>query len=270
MTQLAAYSDLDRARNAAIRRDSAVQVDSTIIAPMQLVSVAADALTAVVVDLGGAQVSVACNPNSVWTNVPQAMVLRDPSSGRAVAALFPAAAPTDPVEPPSGGGTTTVRRTATITPVSTGTYAPSYGGWGRFNAYRGTDILYQGGGDIGVGLLRGAAFYGDRVLALGASKIVSASVRLMGTGYNSGSWTAVVQACAEGSQPGGDVTLTGGTVGAAMSGTSTVDVDVTGMVELMRAGSAGGLALVGDVYGASWGTSRGGALALSLTYEVTQ
>lgn len=263
-------SDLDRARVAAIRRDTAVAVDSTIVAPMKLVSVAEDALSAVVVDVGGAQVSVPCNPNAVWTNVMNAMVLRDPASGRAVFAMCPASKPVAaPAPTPTPGGGTTVRRTATITPASTGTFWGGRG-WGTFNAGRGTDILYQGGGDIGVGLLRGAAFYGDRVKALGASKIVSASVRLIGTGYNYGSWTAVLQACAEGSQPGGDVSLTGGTVGAAMSNTAAVDVDVTSMVEAMRAGTAGGLALVGDVYGASYGTSRGGALALSLTYEATQ
>lgn len=263
-------SDLDRARVAAIRRDTEPQIDRTPVASMSILSRAADGFSMVVQDLGGSPVTVPCNPNAVWDNVLNAWVMRDQFTGRAVFAMCPASKPVAaPAPAPTPGGGTTVRRTATITPASTGTFWGGRG-WGAFNAGRGTDILYQGGGDIGVGLLRGAAFYGDRVKALGASKIVSASVRLMGTGYNSGAWQAVIQACAEGSQPGGDVSLTGGTVGAAMSNTASVDVDVTGMVELMRAGTAGGLALVGSTYGASWGTSRGGALALSLTYEVTQ
>jgi hypothetical protein len=159
-----------------------------------------------------------------------------------------------------------VTRTATVTPVSTGTWAPQYGGWGRFNADRGTDILYQGGGDIGAGLLRGAAFYGDRVRALGATAITHATVHLIATGYNSGSWGLLLQGTAQNAQPSGDVTLTGGQAGTTIAGTTEMDLDITEQVEAMRTGSVGGLALVGGSYGAVYGTSRGTGMALNVTY----
>ena len=263
---------LDDARDRARLLGSAPVVDHTLIAPMTLVSVATDALSAVVQDLGGGQVTVACNPSAVWTGVQVAMVIRDPTDGRAVMALCPGSKPVvmpDPIPKPTPKPTV-VRKTATITPTSTGTYWPGGGGWGRFNSgrYGGVSDLYQYGQGIGVGLLRGAAFYGDRVRALGASSIVSASVHLMGNGSMRGGWSPVLQATTQNAQPGGDVSLTGGTYTGSVSGTSETDVDVTAAVELMRTGDAGGLALVGAQYGGLFGTSRGRGMALSITYEV--
>lgn len=263
---------LDDARDRARLLSAAPVVDRTLVAPMTLVSVSTDLLTAVVQDVGGGQVTVACNPSCVWTGVGIAMVLRDPTSGRAVLAVCPGntASATPPSAPPSSTPTVT-RKTATITPVSTGTYWPSGGGWGRFNTgrYGGASDLYQYGQGIGVGLLRGAAFYGGRVKALGASHIVSATVHLAGNGSNYGAWSPVLQATTQGGQPGGDVTLTGPTASASIAGTGSADPSVTAQVDLMRTGAAGGLALVGSTYGALFGTSRGGAMALRVTYEVT-
>ena len=264
---------LDDARDRARLLGSAPVVDHTLIAPMTLVSVATDALSAVVQDLGGGQVTVACNPSAVWTGVQVAMVIRDPTDGRAVMALCPGSKPVETPAPspePSPEPSVT-RKAATITPVSTGTYWPNGGGWGRFNSgrYGGASDLYQYGQGIGVGLLRGAAFYGDRVRALGASSIVSASVHLMGNGSMRGGWSPVLQATTQNAQPGGDVSLTGGTYTGSVSGTSETDVGVTAAVELMRTGAAGGLSLVGTTYGGLYGTSRGQGMALSVTYEVT-
>lgn len=264
---------LDDARDRARLLGSAPVVDRTLIAPMTLVSVSTDALSAVVQDLGGGQVTVACNPSAVWSGVGVAMVIRDPTDGRAVMALCPGSKPVvmpDPIPKPTPTPTV-VRKTATITPTSTGTYWPGGGGWGRFNSgrYGGVSDLYQYGQGIGVGLLRGAAFYGDRIKALGASKIVNASVHLMGNGSMRGGWSPVLQATTQNAQPGGDVSLTGGTYTGSVSGTSETDVDVTAAVELMRTGAAGGLALVGATYGGLYGTSRGTGMALSVTCEVT-
>lgn len=263
---------LDDARDRARLLSTAPVVDRTLIAPMTLVSVSEDALSAVVQDLGGGQVEVVCNPSAVWTGVQVAMVMRDPTDGRAVMALCPGSKPVEaPAPAPSPSEPIVIRKTATITPTSTGTYWPGGGGWGQFNSgrYGGVSDLYQGGPEIGVGLLRGAAFYGDRIKALGASKIVNASVHLMGNGSMRGTWSPVIQAATQNAQPGGDVSLTGGTYTGSVSGTSETDVDVTAAVELMRTGAAGGLALVGTTYGAVYGTSRGRGMALSVTYEVT-
>ena len=263
---------LDDARDRARLLGAAPVVDRTLIAPMTLVSVSTDALSAVVQDLGGGQVTVACNPSAVWTGVQVAMVIRDPTDGRAVMALCPGSKPVEaPAPVPSPSEPVVIRKTDTITPTSTGTYWPGGGGWGRFNSgrYGGVSDLYQGGPEIGVGLLRGVAFYGDRIKALGASKIVNASVHLMGNGSMRGMWSPVIQAATQNGQPSGDVTLTGGTYTGSLSGTGETDMNVTAAVELMRTGAAGGLALVGGAYGAVYGTSRGTGMALSVTYEVT-
>lgn len=263
---------LDDARDRARLLDTAPVVDRTLIAPMTLVSVSTDALSAVVQDLGGGQVTVACNPSAVWTGVQVAMVIRDPTDGRAIMALCPGSKASDATSDPGPTPDPSVtRRTATITPVSTGTYWPNGGGWGRFNSgrYGGVSDLYQYGQGIGVGSLRGVAFYGDRVRALGASSIVSASVHLMGNGSMRGGWSPALQATTQKAQPAGDVSLTGGTYTGSVSGVGETDVGVTAAVELMRTGAAGGLALVGTTYGGLYGTSRGRAMALSVTYEVT-
>lgn len=261
------YSVLDAARFEARRQSEAPVQDRTIVAPMKLVSVSDDGLSAVVQDLGESLITIACNPSSVWTRVQVAMVLRDPTDGRAVYALGPASTPAEEPAPPPKPTPEVVRRSAVVTPASTGTYWGGRG-WGTFNAGRGTDILYQGGSDIGVGLLRGAAFYGGRILALGASRIIAANAHLAATGYNSGSWSAVLQPTWQSNQPGGDISLVGAPSSSAISGTGTADIDVTAAVELMRKDQAGGLALVGGTYGAVWGTSRGDAMSLSIDYEV--
>ena len=261
---------LENARDRARLLSTTQTVDRSLVVPVTLVSVADDGLSAIVQDVGGAQVSVPCNPAAVWDGVRIAMVLRDQWEGRIVFCLAPASVPAAaPAPAPAPTPTpSVVRRSATITPVSSGSYWR--GSWGQLNAnrYGGPSDLYQHGEGVGLGPTRGAAFYGARVRALGASSIVSATVHLMGNGSNRGSWTPVLQATVQDSQPGGDVSLTGGTSAGSITGTSETDVDVTGAVDLMRTGAAGGLALVGGTYGALYGTSRGTGMALSVTYEV--
>lgn len=266
-------SALDNQRDRQRLLTTGKTVDTTLVVPMTLISVAAGGLNAVVRDLNGADIQVGCNPCAAWDKVQTASVLRDQNSGRPVFALCPASPPgeetpgsKDPVTP------TTTRKTTVITPASTSTWAPSYGGWGRFNAgrYGGASDLYQHGEGIGAGTLHGAAFYGDRVRALGATAIVSATVHLMGNGSNRGTWQPVLQACTQKTQPSGDVTTTGPTFTGSLSGTGETDIGVAAAVELMRTGQAGGLTLVGTTYGGLYGTSRGRGMALSITYEVTQ
>ena len=197
---------------------------------------------------------------SVWTGISTASILMDPATGRPVHVLGPAPKPlrtlidmeTEDLTLPATG-------TTTITPEWSGTWS-SREGWDRWNTNRfgGRSDLYQG--QASGRTLRGLATYGQRVTALGADTITSASLTVTSNGAVQAAGTVSVQ-CADWSE-GGPVTS-----GPVVSGTcrpgAPATLDITPLGPGLIAGR--GMALVGADYLGALGT--GASMAIGLTWR---
>lgn len=166
-----------------------------------------------------------------------------------------------------------VTRTVTITPNDTGTYRVSRGAWDRWNTDRfgGASTLYQGNAH-GSGQLIGAAFYGNKVSALGAVTITRIRVLLRGAGLNESSFPAIsLTGVYEGSRPGGVPSGAGQVFGGnpGQSGTAWATVNSADL-EAWRVGVLRGLAVVGGGYAAVRGLSAADGMVLEVTFQVRQ
>lgn len=212
-------------------------------------------------------------------------VLRDPIDGRHLLALGPVV-PTSVARPapaplPAPLSLTqrrlfppeTVTRTVTVHPTWTGTYRPGYG-WGAWSTPGdgGPSTLYQGTGP-GSGQLVGLATYGNRITALDAETITSATVliRRASTGANQPVRRRVIlQGAEHPSQPAGGPEPAGPRVAARpVADTYAVPLPAE-LTEAMRTGQVRSLAAVGDTYTAIRGTSSPDGMSLRITYTRTE
>lgn len=166
----------------------------------------------------------------------------------------------DPVPPPPSG-TVTVGP-VTILPTWSGTWSAKwsrYGAW-QPSRYGGVTTLYQGN-KYGSGNLTGIAVYGNQISGLGASSIVSMSVRSLIATSDTG--TPTFQGTAAGTRPSGaPATVGSGTA----SGTGWVDLVPSGIAEAMRVGAIKGLVAVGSDYLGVYGQAHPSGMALVVTY----
>lgn len=163
------------------------------------------------------------------------------------------------------------KRSTTIYPSASGTFSTKYGTWGSWGAsWEGHPYSAGQGSIFGSGPLIGAGFYGNAVKALGASRITSVRVRIIGAAQGTG-WTPVLRGTTNGSTPSGaptyssTTTATGPSLGWKDTGWVTLP---SAMREDLRTGATKGLALVGSSYGVTRGKGTSG-LALAIAYEVT-
>lgn len=206
---------------------------------------------------------------SVYTGVTSVQVLLQ--GGRPVQVLGPASdAELTPAERPPAAVVSSVRTaTRTVSPVGAGTWRTDSAAWDRHNGA--TKPVYQGTSLNGHGPLRGLAWYGDQVTALGASTITGATLTVVSNGSpGAGAWTATIQGCASGSRPAGAPTFTGDTftvsVPSGSGGRVTVAIP-SSVREAMRTGAVRSLGLVGSPYGGT--TSTPPSWSIAFDYEVT-
>lgn len=166
----------------------------------------------------------------------------------------------DPVPPPPSG-TVTVGP-VTILPTWSGTWSAKwsrYGAW-QPSRYGGVTTLYQGN-KYGSGNLTGVAVYGNQIAGLGASSIVSMSVRSLVATSDTG--TPTFQGTAAGTRPSGaPATVGSGTA----SGTGWVNLVPSGIAEAMRVGAIRGLVAVGSDYLGVYGQAHPSGMALVVTF----
>lgn|GEM_PF-4743635 len=207
----------------------------------------------------------------VYTGVTSVHVLVQ--HGRPVHVLSPASeAALAPESRPPAAVTSSVRTASrTVSPSGAGTWRVDSGAWDRHNGS--TKPVYQGTYTRpGVSRpLRGLAWYGTQVTALGASAITKATLSVVSNGSpGAGDWTATVQGCASGSKPAGAPTFTGDTftvtVPSGAGGTATVAIP-SSVREALRTGAVRSLGLVGAAYGGTKSTPPSWSIAFE--YEVT-
>lgn len=178
--------------------------------------------------------------------------------------------PTDASTPDVGTApSTTTTATITVAPTWSGTWRADRSAYDRWNTstYGGRSTLYQDEAH-GSGALTGLAVYGNQITSLGATAITSMKVKLIGAGLNEASYPTITIRGATNSKvstsaPSVAGSTFNGTPGK--SGTDTVTLDST-VREAFRDGTYKGLALVGSSYGAVRGTSKSGAMLLTITY----
>lgn len=197
-----------------------------------------------------------------YAGITTVLVLVNPlEGGRAVYVLGPVGTQAPelvPLIPPAPPASTTA--TAVILPIWSGTWRSVRSAWDRWNvgSYGGRSDLYQGNA-YGSGPLRGLAVYGDQIVNLGATSILSASVTLVRS--NNAGLPRV-----QGS-PSGDPAPAGppSSSGSTYEGVGDVELGPD-LCEDLRTGAAKGLALVGPQYVGVFGTSRADGMALKITY----
>ncbi len=160
-----------------------------------------------------------------------------------------------PVPPPPPA---VVTATTWISPTATGTWSTK---WGRFAAwqperYGGPSTMYQGNA-YGSGVLIGQAAYGDQIVGLGATSIVSMTVESYPiTGGGTPAFCAAAQGALSGAPSG---------LGPTFAGTGSVPVDPAA-AELLRTGAAKSIAMVGAEYVAIYGRNNVNGMVLTVTY----
>lgn len=245
--------------------------DDTLRTTAVLVDVDDATYTATVCIWGSPQISGVPAVPSVYTGVTSVQVLLQ--GGRPVQVLGPASdAELTPAERPPAAVASSVRTASrTVSPVGAGTWRTDSAAWDRHNGA--TKPVYQGTYTRpGVSRpLRGLAWYGDQVTALGASTITKATLTVVSNGSpGDGAWTATIQGCASGSRPAGAPTFTGDTftvsVPSAAGGRVTVAIP-SSVREAMRTGAVRSLGLVGSPYGGT--TSTPPSWSIAFDYEVT-
>lgn len=198
------------------------------------------------------------------------VLLRDPASGIGdlVVGVLPGTvtAPDEPSTPTTPTTSTTATYQALIRPTVTSTWRVTRGAWDRWNT-RGD--VYQAG-SAASGTLYGLACYGEQLVNLGATSLVSVSLRLVSSGNpGAGAWSATVQGCASGSLPGSAPSFTGTTQAATVGSAAGSVTDValpSGLVTALASGAVKSLGLVGGAYGGTIGSRRADAWALAVTY----
>lgn len=115
--------------------------------------------------------------------------------------------------------------------------------------------------------LIGLATYGDQIVNLDADSIDAATLTIRGNGYNTAPWTATFQCATNGTRPAGAPTLTGDSWTATIpKGTGVTVVTVPSAArELLRLGTAKGIALMGDDLGGTSGEAPSWFLSLDFT-----
>lgn len=183
----------------------------------------------------------------------------------------------DATNPGEGTGNPgqTQQRQATIGPQDSGTFSSRFGRWGAWSAedwrgHGGVASLWQGEG-YGSGALHGWAGYGDQVANLHASSITRMWVDIIRADTaDSAGRVITVQGSPDGTRPAGAPSSSGGTAstGAIPSGGSQRIELPSSTYEAWRTGGFKGLKTVGGQYAAAAGTNRGGAMVLTVQYEV--
>lgn len=168
----------------------------------------------------------------------------------------------------------TVTRQATVGPQNSGTFRVSYNRWDAWNPnaahHGGAPSLWQGN-DYGSGQLIGWAGYGDQIVNLHAKRITKMWVDVIRADSSvTASRALVVQGSPSGTRPGGAPDGSGDTAGTGAlprGGSQRIELPAS-TYEAWRTGGFKGLRTVGGDYMAAAGTNRGGALALTVQFEV--
>ena len=172
-----------------------------------------------------------------------------------------------PTPPPSGG---TVTATATIGPQVSGTWQSSVSRWNNWNSgrYGGPTNIWQGNA-YGSGPLAGFAGYGDQIVNLAATAILSITMQAKKNDTNGLSAALVVQGTAYGTQPPASpisgAFTSASTPSIAPGGWGSLTFDAP-LCEAFRTGAAKGLVAVGSQYGGFGGTATPGSFVLTVTY----
>jgi hypothetical protein len=203
----------------------------------RLISIDTVANKAVVSVDGSQPIALPYNPAAVYTGYNTVMCLRNPIEGRVTFVMCPigtqAAAPLP--APPIPAPPATVTATATIFPTTSATWSAKYSRYSAWQPtrYGGTTTMYQGD-KYGSGVLTGIAVYGDQIVNLGATSILSMTV--------------------------GVTIVTPDTGTPQLRGTASGSIAAA-----MRTGAVKGLILTGGTYLGVYGAANSG-MALSITY----
>lgn len=185
---------------------------------------------------------------------------------------------TNPGQPGGGssGGGESVTRQATILPQWSGSWRSMYSRWDSWNTdrYGGRSTLWQGN-DYGSGPMKGLAVYGDQIVNLGATEIISITASVYRADSSSSSAkVAVLQPSPHGSQPGGSPASSGATAASAgLTSGQGGGVALPGSVlDGFRTGAFKGLCTVGGDYLGINGTPdrapvRADGMALNIVYR---
>lgn len=178
--------------------------------------------------------------------------------------------------PTPGGGTTnpgqTQSRQAVISPQDSGTFKVAQSRWDSWNTdrYGGIAALWQGNA-YGSGQLIGWAGYGEQVMNLHASSVEKIWVDVVRSDSSVTSGRSVsLRGSSAGTRPGGAPDAVGDAAGSSpMAPGQSQRIELpSSSYEAWRTGGIRGLRTAGSDYLAVFGTSRGGAMALTIQYTV--
>jgi hypothetical protein len=178
-------------------------------------------------------------------------------------------------EPGGGSGNPgqTQSRQATISPHDSGTFSYRFGrwdAWATYDRHGGAPSMWQGQ-DFGSGPLAGWAGYSDQVVNLHATAITKMWVDVIRADVSSSSPRALtVQGSPSGKRPVGAPDSSGDAASTEPLGNGEAQrIELPASTyEAWRTGAYRGLRTVGGDYMAAAGTNRGGAMALTIQYEV--
>lgn len=176
-----------------------------------------------------------------------------------------------------GGGGGGVTRQVTILPHWSGSWRSMYSRWDSWNTdrYGGRSTLWQGN-EYGSGPMTGLAGYGDQIVNLGASEILSIQVAVYRADSSvSAGKVCVLQPSPHGGHPGGAPVAAPAATAASpplAPGQGAHVTLPTGVLDGFRTGAFKGLVTVGGDYGGFNGTPdlspvRADGMALIVTYR---
>jgi len=204
------------------------------------------------------------------------LVLRHPSGFGIAQAVIGLAGIEQNADTPGGGSGNpgqTQPRQATISPQDSGTFSARFGRWDAWAVYPrhgGAPSMWQGNG-YGSGALWGWSGYGDQVTNLHATAITRMWLDVIrADASDSAARALTVQGSPDGVRPGGAPAGAGDTAstGPLPQGASQRIELPASMYDAWRTGGVRGLRTVGGDYMAAAGTNRGGAMTLTIQYEV--